>query len=77
MKKKIIILGSTGSIGKSTINIIKKFPNKFNIVALSTNKNITLISNQSKLLKVKNLIIHDFKSYLIFKKRNKKKNKYF
>ena len=73
MKKKIIILGSTGSIGKTTINIIKKFPNNFNIIALSTNKNIALISNQSKLLNVKNLIIHDYKSYLKFRKKNKKK----
>ena len=71
MKKKIIILGSTGSIGKSTINIVKKFRNNFNIVALSTNKNITLILNQSRLFNVKNLIIHDLKSYLKFKKKNK------
>ena len=61
MKKKIIILGSTGSIGKSTINIVKKFPNNFNIVAMSTNKNINLILNQSRLLNVKNLIIYDLK----------------
>ena len=38
--KKIIIFGSTGSIGKSSLNIIKKFPNNFNIVALSTNKKL-------------------------------------
>ena len=40
MKKKIIILGSTGSIGKNTINIIKKDLDNFSIELLSTNKNI-------------------------------------
>ena len=65
MKKKIIIFGSTGSIGKSSLNIIKKFPNNFNIVALSTNKKTSLILRQSKFFNVKNLIIHDFK--IIFK----------
>ena len=38
MKRKICILGSTGSIGKSTLGIIEQFLNKFEIVALSTNK---------------------------------------
>ena len=40
MKKKIAILGSTGSIGKTTFNIIKKNKKDFNVVLLSTNKNI-------------------------------------
>ena len=38
MKKKIAILGSTGSIGKSTLQIIKK-NNQFDIKLLVTNKN--------------------------------------
>ena len=42
--KKIIILGSTGSIGKQTLEIIKKDKNKFKILLLSTDKNINLIS---------------------------------
>jgi len=63
MKKKILLLGSTGSIGKSSLNIIRNYKSKLKIVALSTNKNISLIVKQSKEFKVKNLIINDFESY--------------
>jgi len=63
MKKKILLLGSTGSIGRSSLNIIRNYKSKLEIVALSTNKNIRLITKQSKEFKVKNLIINDFESY--------------
>ncbi len=63
MKKKILLLGSTGSIGKSSLNIIRNYKSKLEIVALSTNKNIRLILKQSKEFGVKNLIINDFESY--------------
>ena len=63
MKKKILILGSTGSIGKSTLNIIRNYKSKLEVVALSTNKNVRLIIKQSKEFDVKNLIINDFQSY--------------
>ena len=63
MKKKILLLGSTGSIGKSSLNIIRNYKSKLEIVALSTNKNIKLILKQSKEFGVKNLIINDFQSY--------------
>lgn len=63
MKKKILLLGSTGSIGKSSLNIIRNYKSKLEIVALSTNKNIKLIIKQSKEFKVKNLIVNDFESY--------------
>jgi 1-deoxy-D-xylulose-5-phosphate reductoisomerase len=39
MKKKIAILGSTGSIGKTLIDIIKKDKKNFEIKFLSANKN--------------------------------------
>ena len=63
MKKKILILGSTGSIGKSTLNIIRNYKSKLEVVALSTNKNIRLILKQSKEFNVKNIIINDDQSY--------------
>ena len=42
MKKKICILGSTGSIGKSTLEIISKNRNDFDVILLSGNSNIRL-----------------------------------
>ena len=73
MKKKIAILGSTGSIGKTTFNIIKKNKEKFDVVMLSTNKNINEIFKQAKILKVKNVFICSKKHYL--KAKNLKKIK--
>ena len=39
MKKKVAIFGSTGSIGKCLINIIKKDKKNFEIILLSANEN--------------------------------------
>ncbi len=73
MKRKIVILGSTGSIGKTTFNIIKNNPNDFEILLLTTNKNINAILKQAKELKVKNVLVSSHKHYLNLK--NKLKNK--
>tara|TARA_B100000287_G_scaffold358276_1_gene349887 strand:+ start:2767 stop:3933 length:1167 start_codon:yes stop_codon:yes gene_type:complete len=78
MKKKIVILGSTGSIGKSTVQIIKNNLKDFDVIAISTNKNIKEIYKQAKQIKVKNIIISDEKSFLKFKKQfNEKKIRVF
>ncbi len=71
MKKKIVILGSTGSIGKTTFNIIKKNRSDFEIVLLTTNKNVTTILKQAKLLSVKNILISDKSKYFKLKKKLK------
>ena len=44
MKKKIAILGSTGSIGKSTLEVIKKDKKKFEVVLLTANNNYRKLS---------------------------------
>ena len=72
MKKKIAILGSTGSIGKSLVDIIKKDKKNFDVILLTANKNYKELYKQSKLLNVKNLIITDHKGYNFLKKKNKK-----
>ena len=72
--KKIIILGSTGSIGKQTLEIIKRDKKKFKIVLLSTDKNIKLISKQVKTFKVKNIVVTNKIKYLVLKKKLKYTN---
>ena len=57
MKKKIAILGSTGSIGKSTLDIIRKDKKSFEIVFLSANNNYAKLVQQAKEFKVKNIFI--------------------
>ena len=59
MKKKIAILGSTGSIGKNLINILKNDKKNFEVVLLSANKNYKELLNQAKIFNVKNLIINN------------------
>mgnify|MGYP001364595316 CR=1 FL=1 len=74
LKKKIAILGSTGSIGKTLINIIKKDKKNFQIILLSSKKNYKELLKQARFLKVKNLIITDYESYLQIKKYRYSKN---
>ena len=75
---KIAILGSTGSIGKTTINILKKNKKNFNIVLLTANNNYQELLKQVKEFKVQNLVINNKKHYLNLKKKlkNKKINIY-
>ena len=74
LKKKIAILGSTGSIGKTLVNIIKKDKKNFQIILLSSKKNYKELLKQARLFKVKNLIITDYESYLKIKKYRYSKN---
>ena len=59
MKKKIAILGSTSSIGKSLLSIIKKDKKNFKIELLTANTNYKDLITQSKSFNVKNIIITD------------------
>ena len=63
MKKKIAILGSTGSIGKTLFNIIKEDKKNFEIILLSAEGNYKELLKQAKFFKVKNLIITNKESY--------------
>ena len=74
MRKKIVILGSTGSIGKNTLSVIRKDKINFQIKLLSTNGNVKKIIQQAKEFKVRNIIINDQKKFLIAKKRYNKLN---
>ena len=73
MKKKICILGSTGSIGVSTLDIISKNKKLIKVELLSTNKNINLLYTQIKRFNDKNVIVNSEKSFFKFKKKIKNK----
>ena len=72
--KKIVILGSTGSIGKSLLKIINKDKKLFNIKLLTAHKNYKQLLRQAMLFNVKNVILTDKKIYNL-KKKNFTKNK--
>ena len=64
MKKKIAILGSTGSIGKSTLEVISKDKENFDIFLLSANNNYKQLIKQAKQFNAKNVLIKNHKFYL-------------
>lgn len=62
-RKSIIILGSTGSIGKSTVDIIRREPDKYRVIALTGNQNISLLAEQAKLLNAEIAVTADETKY--------------
>ncbi len=71
MKKKIAILGSTGSIGETTLSIIKIKSKDFIIDTLMANSNFIKIKNQIKKYKPNNFVVNNYET---FKKLNKVSN---
>ena len=69
--KTVAILGSTGSIGCTALEIIKK-TKKFKVVLIIANSNYLKILSQIKFFKPKLIIINNFKVYLKIKKKNLK-----
>jgi len=57
--KNIVILGSSGSIGLQTIDVVKRYPDLFNIVGLAVNKSIDNLKLQIKELKPKAVVVVD------------------
>ena len=46
--KGLVVLGSTGSIGRQTLDIVRSFPDKFKIVGLAAGGNIELLAKQAE-----------------------------
>jgi len=74
MKIKIAILGSTGSIGKTLLDIIRKDHKNFEIILLTADKNYKLLLEQAREFKVKNLIITNKKKFDLIKDDSVKLN---
>jgi len=55
--KKVLILGSTGSIGVNTLDVIKQHPDKFSVTALTINTRIDLLIPQIKEFKPELVVV--------------------
>lgn len=66
--KKVLILGSTGSIGESTLEVISFFKDKFEVAGVVAGKNIKKLSEQIKKFNIKAAGIKDKKDLKILKK---------
>ena len=74
MKKKVAILGSTGSIGKSLFNILKKDKKNIEVILISADKNINELIKQVKFFNVKNIIVTNNNKFQQLKKILNKKD---
>ena len=57
--KKVFILGSTGSIGVNTLEVIREFPDNFSVAALSGNRNIDLLEKQIEEFSPELVVVND------------------
>ncbi|RLB70636.1 MAG: 1-deoxy-D-xylulose-5-phosphate reductoisomerase, partial [Deltaproteobacteria bacterium] len=57
--KKISLLGATGSIGRSTLDIVTRFPERYQIVALGGGRNISELSAQAQRFRPQLLAVQD------------------
>ncbi|MCX7125650.1 MAG: 1-deoxy-D-xylulose-5-phosphate reductoisomerase, partial [Gammaproteobacteria bacterium] len=57
--QSVTILGSTGSIGQSTLDIIARHPDRFRVEALTAHKNIALLFQQCQKFKPRFAVLKD------------------
>ncbi|HEX2867320.1 MAG TPA: 1-deoxy-D-xylulose-5-phosphate reductoisomerase [Ignavibacteriales bacterium] len=67
--KKILILGSTGSIGVNTLNVVRAFPERFKVEGLTVNTNIDLLEQQIKEFHPSVVVVRDTKAAQELKQR--------
>ena len=62
-KRKIVILGSTGSVGRQTLEVIAQYPNKFSVETISGWNNTALLAEQARKFLPKTVVTGDEKNY--------------
>ena len=75
--KNIAVLGSTGSIGKSTLSVVRNFPGKFRVVGLSVNRDVETLSAQIKEFKPLFVCVRDKERAALLEKKVKTSTKVF
>jgi 1-deoxy-D-xylulose-5-phosphate reductoisomerase len=61
--KNIVILGSTGSIGRSALDVISKFPDRFRVIGLTAGRNIPLLTEQIRQFQPRIVAVSDEDAY--------------
>lgn len=67
--KRIVILGSTGSIGKSCLEVVRQYPEKFNVLAIAARSSVAILEEQIEEFKPKYVALYDKKAYEELKRR--------
>ena len=73
-KQVIALLGSTGSIGTQTLDVIASNPDRFEVYALTANNNIDLLIEQAKRFKPEVVVIGNDQHYLTLKEALKEES---
>ena len=61
--RRLTVLGSTGSVGTSTVDLIERQPDAFEVEALTANRNVALLAEQARCLRPKLAVIADEACY--------------
>jgi 1-deoxy-D-xylulose-5-phosphate reductoisomerase len=72
--KNILLLGSTGSIGKSTLDVVVQNPDEFRVKTLVANKNITILAEQISKYNPDHVVIFDYDAFCEFELKYEFKN---
>ena len=66
-RRKVAILGSTGSVGQQTIDLIARAPDAYETMALTANRNVALLAEQARALRPKLAVVADESQYRALK----------
>jgi 1-deoxy-D-xylulose-5-phosphate reductoisomerase len=66
--RNIAILGSTGSIGRSALEVVARFPDRFRITCLTANRNVDLLRRQVDQFRPRAVVIQDERNASLLRK---------
>ncbi len=67
LPRRVTVLGSTGSVGTQTLELIEANPDQFRVVALTAHQNVELLIKQALALRPEWVVIGDEKKYKVLK----------
>ena len=68
--KNVVVLGSTGSVGKNALEVLSGFPDQFRLFGISTNINIGLLEEQIRSFKPKMAVVMDRENFQRFPRKH-------
>ena len=67
MKRKLAILGSTGSIGTQALDVVREHPDKFEVYAITANNSLDLLIRQAREFQPEIVVIANDDKYIALK----------
>ncbi len=67
--RSVTVLGSTGSVGANTVELIEHYDGAFDVVAITANRNVALLAEQARKLRARHAVVADPAGYAELKER--------